>query len=157
MKKFFQFILAIVIAFIPSIIGMMFTPTGPSDVWYNALNKSVLTPDGWVFAVVWSILFLLMGIALFLIMTDNKTKQSKTKAYWLFFAQMVLNVFWSYLFFGLQMPGAALIELVVLLAVSIWMARAFYQIRHSASYLIWPYIVWQVFAMFLNAMIICLN
>ncbi len=156
MKKFFQFILAIVISFIPSFIGMMFSPNGPSDLWYNALNKSMLTPDGWVFAVVWPILYFLLGVALFLIMID-KTKQSKAKAYWLFVAHMALNALWSYLFFGLQMAGAALIELVVLFAISIWMARAFYQIRHSASYLVWPYIAWQLFAMFLNGMIVYLN
>lgn len=156
MKKFFQFVLAIVISFIPSFIGMMFSPNGPSDLWYNALNKSMLTPDGWVFAVVWPILYFLLGVALFLIMID-KTKQSKAKAYWLFVAHMALNALWSYLFFGLQMAGAALIELVVLFAISIWMARAFYQIRHSASYLVWPYIAWQLFAMFLNGMIVYLN
>lgn len=156
MKKFFQFVLAIVISFIPSFIGMMFSPNGPSDLWYNALNKSMLTPDGWVFAVVWPILYFLLGVALFLIMID-RTKQSKAKAYWLFVAHMALNALWSYLFFGLQMAGAALIELVVLFAISIWMARAFYQIRHSASYLVWPYIAWQLFAMFLNGMIVYLN
>lgn len=158
MKKFFIFIISILISFIPSFVGMAFSPNGEgADMWYNMLNKSVLTPDGWVFAVVWPILFVLLGIALYLIITDTKTKLSKAKAYWLFVAHMVLNALWTYLFFGAHLVGLALVELFVLFGFSIWMARAFYQIRHSAGHLVIPYIVWQVFAMFLNGMILYLN
>lgn len=156
MKKIFQFVVAVIISFIPGFIGMSFSPTGPSDLWYNGLVKSMLTPDGWVFATVWPILYFLLGIALFLIIID-KSKQEKTKAYWLFIAQMALNAFWSYLFFGLQLAGVALLELIVLFGFSLWMARVFYKIRPSASYLIWPYLIWQLFAMFLNLMIVFLN
>lgn len=156
MKKFFQFIIAILISFIPGFIGMRFSPTGTSDLWYNDLVKSMLTPDGWVFATVWPIIYFLLGIALFLIITD-KSRKEKIKAYWLFIAQMALNAFWSYLFFGLQLTGVALIELVVLFGFSLWMARVFYKIRPSASYLVWPYLIWQIFAMFLNGMIVFLN
>ena len=66
MKKFFLFVLAIFISFLPGIFGVMFTPSHSDDVWYNALNNSVLTPDGWVFGVAWTILYALLGIALFL-------------------------------------------------------------------------------------------
>ncbi len=156
MKRVFQFIIAVLISFIPGFIGMSVSPTGASDIWYNELVKSMLTPDGWVFATVWPILYLLLGIALFLIIID-KSRQYKVKAYWLFIAQMALNAFWSYLFFGIHMTGLALIELVALFGVSLWMARVFYQIRHSASYLVWPYLVWLVFAMFLNGVVIFLN
>lgn len=156
MKKFFQFIIAVIISFVPGAIGMIYSPNGPSDLWYNALNKSLLTPDGWVFAVVWPILYFLLGIALYLIISD-KSRQTKSKAYWLFAVQMGLNALWSYLFFGLQLPSAGLICLVILLAFSIWMMRAFYQLRKSAGYLIIPYIVWLVFAMYLNSVVVYLN
>ena len=85
MKKFLLFVLALVISFLPGIIGMMFSPDGASDVWYNVLNKPFLTPPGWVFAVVWPILYLILGIALYLIIVD-KTRYSKAKPYGLCFS-----------------------------------------------------------------------
>lgn len=156
MKKFWLFILAVVISFLPGIIGMMFSPSGMSDIWYNALGKSVLTPDGWVFAVVWPILYLLLGIALYLIFVD-KTKYSKRKAYWLFGVNIVLNALWSYLFFGLNFVGIALIILIALIGFTIWMMRAFKIISKASYWLIWPYLIWLVFALYLNIMISVLN
>ena len=103
MRKFFMFILAIFISFIPGIIGVAFTPSHGDNVWYNALNNSMLTPDGWVFGVAWTILYTLLGIALFLVMNNQKARVNKTKAYTLFVVQMVLNALWTYLFFGLNM------------------------------------------------------
>lgn len=157
MKKFLKFILAIIISFIPCVIGLFFTPSGASDMWYNTINKSALTPDGWVFAVVWVVLYFLLGVALFLIMNNDKTRYNKTKAYSLFFVQMVLNALWTYLFFGLHLVGAALIVLLVLLGISTWMARAFMPISRAASYLVWPYIIWSLFALYLNGTIVFIN
>ncbi len=156
MKRFWQFIFAIVVSFIPGIIGVMFTPRGGNDLWYNALEKSVLTPPAWVFSVAWTILYALLGVALFLIII-NKTRLSKTKAYLLFITQMFLNALWTYLYFGLQLPGAALVVLVFLIGISIWMLRAFRPISRGASALVWPYIIWMIFATYLNAAIIFLN
>lgn len=157
MKKFFQFVLAMVISFIPGFFGVIFTPHNSSDMWYNALNKSVLTPDGWVFSVAWTILYALLGWALYLIISNDKTKQPKTRAYVLFAVQMVLNFAWTYLYFGLHLIGVALLELVVLIVISIWMAYSFKPISKLASYLVWPYIVWMLFATYLNASILFLN
>lgn len=157
MKAFFQFILAMVLAFIPGAIGIMFTPRGASDLWYNALEKSMLTPDGWVFGVAWTILYFLLGLALFLVIRNTKARQSKVPAYLLFLGQMALNALWSYLFFGLHMAGAALIVLVGLIIVSAFMKRAFRPFNRWAGYLVWPYIIWMIFATYLNVMIIWLN
>ena len=157
MKKFFLFVLAIFISFLPGIFGVMFTPSHSDDVWYNALNNSVLTPDGWVFGVAWTILYTLLGIALFLIMNNTKTRLSKTKAYVLFIAQMVLNALWTYLFFGVHMVGAAIACLVALIVVSIWMLVVFKPISKMASYLVWPYVIWMCFALYLNGTILFLN
>ena len=157
MKKFFLFVLAIFISFLPGIFGVMFTPSHSDDVWYNALNNSVLTPDGWVFGVAWTILYTLLGIALFLIMNNTKTRLNKTKAYVLFIAQMVLNALWTYLFFGVHMVGAAIACLVALIVVSIWMLVVFKPISKMASYLVWPYVIWMCFALYLNGTIWVLN
>ena len=157
MKKFFNFILAILIAFLPGIFGVVFTPSHSNDVWYNALNNSVLTPDGWFFGFAWTVLYTLLGIALFLIMNNTKNRQSKTKAYTLFIAQLVLNGFWTYLFFGVHMITASVLCLIILLAVSIWMLVAFKRISKPAYYLVWQYVLWLCFALYLNGTIMMLN
>ena len=157
MKKFWKFILAIFISFIPGIIGVFFTPHGASNIWYNALSKSFLTPAGWVFSVAWTILYILLGIALFLIMDNDNRRINKSRAYWLFFWQMVLNALWSIVFFGLHMPALALLVLVFLIVVAIYMARAFRSVDRAAYYLVWPYIIWMCFATYLNATIMILN
>ena len=157
MNSFFKFVFAMFLSFLPGIFGVMFTPSHSDDVWYNALNNSVLTPDGWVFGVVWTILYALLGISLFLIMNNTRTKFSKTKAYTLFVIQMILNFGWTYLFFGLHMVGLAFLCLIALIAVAIWMAFAFKPISKSAAYLVWPYIIWMCFALYLNGTILMLN
>ena len=158
MKKFWTFVLAVVISFIPGIIGGFFSPMSPgANEWYNGLAQSVLTPNGWVFSIAWIILYALLGIALYLVMVAAKTRQNKALAYALFVAQMGVNALWSYLFFGLHMIGGALVCLVALVAVAIWMAAAFKPISRGASYLVWPYILWLIFALYLNAVILTLN
>lgn len=157
MKKFFTFVIAMLIAFLPGIFGVMFTPSHSDDVWYNALTNSVITPDGWVFGFAWTILYALLGIALFLIINNKKTRVNKAKAYALFISQLVLNGLWTYLFFGLHLVGPSVVCLIVLLAVSIWMLVAFKPISKPASYLVWPYVLWLCFALYLNATIWILN
>lgn len=157
MKVVLEFILTMVLSFVPGIVGVLFSPNGASDLWYNALNKSALTPDGWVFSVVWPLLYALLGVALFLVVRNAKTHQSKAPAYSLFVAQMALNALWSYMFFGLHMMGAALIALVVLVIVSGYMMREFRSFNRWAGYLVWPYILWLIFAMYLNIIIVWLN
>ncbi len=156
MKRFWQFIFAIVVSFIPGAIGIMFTPRGGNDLWYNALDKSILTPPAWVFSFAWTILYALLGVALFLIII-NKTRLSKTKAYLLFITQMFLNALWTYLYFGLQSPGAALVVLAFLIIISVWMMRAFRPISRGAAALVVSYIIWMIFAMYLNGAIVYLN
>ena len=157
MKKFFTFVIAMLIAFLPGIFGVMFTPSHSDDAWYNALTNSVITPDGWVFGFAWTILYALLGIALFLIINNKKTRVNKAKAYALFISQLVLNGLWTYLFFGLHLVGLSVVCLIVLLAVSIWMLVAFKPISKPASYLVWPYVLWLCFALYLNATIWILN
>jgi len=158
MSKFWTFIFAEIISFIPGAIGVFFTPHGASNVWYNELSKSILTPAGWVFSVAWTILYVLLGIALYLVMIKKDNKRvSKSNAYWLFFGQMILNVLWSYVFFGLHMSAIALLVLIFLIVVSIYMARAFRTFSRAAYYLVWPYIIWMCFATYLNATIMFLN
>lgn len=157
MRRVFQFIFAMIVSFIPGAIGNIYSPNGPSDAWYNMLNKSIVTPDGWVFGVAWTTLYALLGIALFLVMRNEQTRLSKTRAYLLFLIQMVLNALWSYTFFGAHMTGWALVVLIALIVASVMMMRAFRPFSKWASYLIWPYILWLSFAAYLNIAIVWLN
>ena len=157
MRRVFQFIFAMIVSFIPGAIGNIYSPNGPSDAWYNMLNKSIVTPDGWVFGVAWTTLYALLGIALFLVMRNEQTRLSKTRAYLLFLIQMVLNALWSYTFFGVHMTGWALVVLIALIVASVMMMRAFRPFSKWASYLIWPYILWISFAAYLNIAIVWLN
>ena len=157
LKKWMWFIIAIIISFVPGIFGVFFTPHGPSNVWYNGLIKSGLTPPGWVFSVAWSILYVLLGIALYLIIRAGRAYAYKTRSYIFFAAQMVLNALWSYMFFGAHLPGFALVILLVLFVVSVCMARIFDQISRPAAYLVVPYILWMMFAFYMNAYIALMN
>ena len=155
-----KFVFAMFLSFLPGFLGVIVAPmeTG-GNLWYNTLNHSVLTPAGWVFSVVWCVLYFLIGLALFFVMQTH-TKSggySKTMAYWLFAINLVLNTVWSFVFFGAQMPKMALLVLVTLIITVILMAREFFRISRVSFWLTLPYIVWLFFAFYLNGMIIYLN
>lgn len=158
MKKILKFLVAMILAFIPGVIGVMFTPSGMSDLWYNALNRSVLTPAGWVFGVAWTVLYALIGLSLFLIMnTETRTGQDKTRSYVFFGLQMILNALWTYMFFGIHLAGWAFVVIAALIVVSVCMMRSFFSINRTAGYLLIPYIAWLLFAAYLNGVILYLN
>ena len=148
------------LSFLPGMLGVVVTPVSTGgNMWYNTLNHSMLTPPGWVFSVMWTILYFLIGLALFFIMQTDTGRggYSKTVAYWLFATNLVLNATWSFAFFGSQIPEVALLVLIALIIVVIFMAREFFRINRTAFWLVVPYIVWLFFALYLNSMIIYLN
>ena len=151
------FVIAMVISFLPGLFGVIFTPHGHSNFWYNSLIKSDLTPAGWVFSVAWSALYFLLGIALFLVIKNNKSFDKKRLAYSLFLSQMLLNAAWSYIFFGLNMPSVALLVLMLLFIISVWMAREFYRFNRWTACCIIPYLLWMMFAFYMNAYIVLMN
>ena len=123
---FWKFVLAMVLSFLPGLLGIFFSPIqSGQDAWYATLNNSVLTPDGWVFSVVWTILYFLIGLALFLVMQRNKnsSRHDKVGAYTAFGINIVLNFLWSFVFFGAHLPEAALIvnlSLLCLESIPLW-------------------------------------
>ncbi|MCX6760126.1 MAG: tryptophan-rich sensory protein [Candidatus Nealsonbacteria bacterium] len=131
-------------------IGSIFTTPALSG-WYASLNKPALTPPGWVFGVVWIALFFLIGMSLYLIWTsDNKDKKLMRNAVGIFIWQMVLNIWWSVIFFGIQSPFYALIEIAFLWAAILLNIIYFYRISFRAGLLLLPYIFWVSFAAVLN-------
>jgi tryptophan-rich sensory protein len=128
---------------------------GMPDPWYQQLNKPPFTPPGWVFAPVWSTLFVLMGIAAWLVWRTNRSGRRLALA--LFCVQLIPNAAWSGLFFGLHRPGLALIDLGLLVILLAWTIGAFWRIRRLAAGLLGPYLAWCLFAALLNASIWRMN
>lgn len=133
-------------------------PTAPAvPTWYAALSKPSFTPPDWVFAPVWMLLYILMGIAVFLVWRVGWERGDVKIALRLFGVQLVLNITWSFIFFGMRSPGAALMELVLLCAALLLTIRSFLRISRVAGVLLLPYLAWVSFAAVLNLCIVVLN
>jgi len=155
MKNFLKLIGVIFICFLPGIIGGFFTANNLYP-WFSLLTKPSFNPPSWIFSPVWTMLYTLMGISLFLVL---KTDNSKNKARGIvFFAiQLVLNGLWSIVFFGLHQILLAFIVIVALLAFIILSLVEFYKISKPAAYILVPYLIWVSFASVLNFSLYILN
>lgn len=120
-------------------------PAGDENGWYQALTKPALNPPGIVFPVVWSVLYILMGVALAIVLNARGAAR-RGLAITLFVAQLALNLIWTPLFFGAHQVTLALIDIVALLALAIATTFAFARVRRSAAWLMVPYLVWISFA-----------
>ena len=130
------------------IIGGLASANTADDVWYQTLIKSPLNPPGYVFGIVWPILYLLMSISAF--RTFDATKN-------LFLIQLLFNALWSWLFFAFQMPFIALLNIWLLIYLNIKInLKMFYQDKLSGLLFI-PYILWLFFASYLNLFIVLNN
>jgi len=170
--KIFKLIIAITLSELAGVLGVLFTAPAVST-WYATLPKPPLTPPSWVFGPVWTSLYFLIGIALFLVWKNqwrivNPVLQGERKPWnkwserlwtgdWktvniigIFFLQYALNILWSYVFFGLRAPGAAFFVLVALWFAIVHLIANFYRVSKSAAWLLVPYIVWVTFAGYLN-------
>lgn len=155
MKKIYKLIIALIIPQLAGGLGSVFTAASVKS-WYLTLEKPLLNPPSWVFGPVWTILFLLMGYAFYLVwISDGKEK--KITAYITFAIQLVLNIFWSAIFFGLKSPGLALMEIWFLWLAIIFNIFAFYRISRLSAWLLIPYLLWVTFAAYLNYSIWILN
>jgi tryptophan-rich sensory protein len=152
MNKIWKLVISILIPFLASAIGGLFTARSVST-WYVTLIKPSFNPPSWVFGPVWTILYLMMGIALYLVWIKKK----EVKAFIAFGTQMFLNVLWSVLFFGLQKPLYAFVEIILLWIAILFTIIYFYRINKTSAYLLIPYISWVSFAAFLNFFIYILN
>lgn len=143
-------------------IGSLFTTPSIAS-WYTGLAKPKLSPPNWVFGPVWTTLFLLMGIAAFLIWSsyakaaDGQAKGRIKMALGIFLGQLALNTLWSVIFFGLHFPGAAFVEIIFLWLTIFATIIAFGRISKSAAWLLAPYILWVTFAGYLNLFLWILN
>jgi tryptophan-rich sensory protein len=137
-------------------IGSIFTRPAIST-WYAELSKPRFTPPDWVFGPVWIALYILMGIAAFLVWRRGFHHQVVKRALAFFGVQLVLNALWSYFFFGLKSPLAGLIEISILGIAVILTVQRFLRVSRPAGLLLIPYFLWVAFATGLNLSIWWLN
>jgi benzodiazapine receptor len=154
--SYWKLAVSILICQLAGIIGSFFTVSSVGT-WYVGLAKPSFNPPNWVFFPVWTTLFVLMGISLYIVWDNGiKSKQSKT-AITIFGVQLALNTLWSILFFGFKSPLFAFIEIIFLWTAILLTILYFYRISKPAAYLLIPYILWVSFAAVLNFSIFYLN
>jgi translocator protein len=124
--------------------------TSPNTVWFNTINKPIFQPPNGVFGPVWTLLYTFMGIAIYQFWRDGFNTPERKKALRIFVLQFTLNSAWSFIFFGLQQIGWALVEMSLLWIAIIWCIRVFYQEQKTAALWMIPYLLWVSFALFLN-------
>ncbi len=141
-KSAAAFAVCLIITFLAPALGAW----APPGEWYASLNKPSWNPPSWVFGPVWTLLYIAMAIAAWLVWRRGGQRRALT-----FYAvQLVLNAAWTPLFFGLKMPGLAFAEILLLLATIIVTARTFSRVMPLAGLLLVPYAAWVTFAAYLN-------
>lgn len=146
LKKYKQLIFSIVIAL--AIGGLSAFLTKDSMEIYHSINRPTLTPPGYLFPIVWSILYIMMGTSSYLIhQSDHRLKET---ALIIYYFQLLVNFSWPIVFFNYQNYLLALAILFVLVILIIILIKLTYQINHLSSYLLIPYLLWLLFALYLN-------
>lgn len=144
---------------LPLVVGGLsgYATSGGVSTWYPTLVKPPFNPPAWIFGPVWTLLYITMGVAAFLVWRQGLAAEGVRLALAVFIIQLALNGLWSILFFGLQAPGWALVEIILL-----WLAIAatlvlFWRVVPAAGLLLIPYLAWVSFATVLNASLWWLN
>jgi translocator protein len=146
----------IILSQLAGVLGALFTFEAiPS--WYAYLEKPSFSPPSWVFGPVWTALYLLMGIAAYLVWERREENEGAKQALYLFGAQLALNSAWSIGFFGLRSPLIGMVIIVLLWLMIVGTLRAFTRVSATAGNLLVPYLAWVSFASLLNAAILVLN
>ena len=136
------------IVIVGTLIGY-WSNSGFSNAWYIPLQKPSFQPPGWMFGVVWTVLYSLLGIALAIVLNAPPSKEQRD-ALWLFGGQLALNFAWSPVFFEMHMIDVALIVIVVMLVLALTAARYFRRLNKVAGWLMLPYLLWLCLATALN-------
>ena len=152
-NKFFSFVLFLVITYSASFIGGLVT-ISLKEPWYSQLIKSNYNPPDWVFAPVWTTLYLMMTLAIWFFW-HSKNRDMKT--IYIYFIHIVFNTTWSIVFFGLHQILLALVVLMILIFLIIILIIRFKRVNSVSYYLMIPYLLWCCYALFLNINLLILN
>ena len=143
---------------LPLLVGALSSVlTGGGMLSFDMLSKPPLSPPGWLFPVVWTILYVLMGIASYLVAESDADEARKERALSIYYYQLVVNFLWPVFFFSFEWYLFAFLWLVLLWVLIILMIKSFYDISKPAAYLCIPYLIWVTFAGYLNFGIWWLN
>ena len=143
---------------VPLLVGALSAlASGGGMMEFALLNKPSFSPPAWLFPVVWTILYILMGVASYIVVNSNADNDKIKKAVSVYAVSLVFNFFWSIIFFNMQQYLFAFFWILALLFLVVYTAMLFYDISKTAGYLMIPYIVWIVFASILNFAIFILN
>ncbi len=148
LADFGKLIASLIIPQLAGIIGLVITASSITT-WYRTLNHPHTTPPSALFGPVWTMLYLFMGLALFLVWKSHK-HEYKRMAFVSFAVQLALNIGWSAIFFAGHDLGTAFVEILALIAAIIWNIYEFSRIKRSAAWLLAPYLAWVCFATILN-------
>ncbi len=151
----FKLIVSLALSFMAAAVGSVATIAN-IPTWYAALAKPEFSPPNWLFGPVWTLLYVLIGISLYLVWV-TKYDRSKRAAFTFFGVQLALNTLWSLVFFGGHWLWGGVVVITVLLVSIIVAARLFWPISKTAAYLLVPYMLWVSFATALNIAIAVLN
>ncbi len=124
---------------------------------YQALQQPSFAPPGWIFTPVWTLLFIMMGIASYRVFMYSLDRKSVRSALGVYLLQLVFNFFWTLIFFRWELRGLAIIEILLLLALIVINTWQFFRIDRAAGFLMVPYVLWVSFATVLNFSVWILN
>ena len=155
-RNILRLVVSIVACLAAGAIGSIFTRSAITT-WYATLEKPPFTPPNWLFAPAWTLLYVLMGTAAFLVWRNGLGNRQVRIALIVFLIQLILNALWSVVFFGLESPLSGLIVISILWVAILVTIIKFFKISRVASVLMWPYLLWVTFAAVLNASIWLLN
>jgi tryptophan-rich sensory protein len=155
-SSFWKLVICIVICEATGIVSSLFA-SAANNTWFNSLAKPEWNPPSYLFAPVWTSLYLLMGISLWIIWKNEASETTKQKAYYLFAFQLFLNFWWSIIFFKFHSPLVALIDIILMLIIILLTIIHFSKFSKLAAWLLVPYISWVSFATLLNYSIWYLN
>ena len=152
-NKFLSFVLFFIITYSASFIGG-FVTVSLKEPWYSQLIKSNFNPPDWIFAPVWTTLYLMMTLAIWFFWHSNKRDMNTV---YIYFIHIVFNTTWSVVFFGLHQIFLALLVLLILILLIIVLIVRFKRVNLASYYLMIPYLLWTFYALFLNFNLMILN
>ena len=151
-----KLVVSIIACLAAGAVGSIFTREA-IPTWYATLEKPAFNPPNWLFAPVWTLLYIMMGVAAFLVWRKGLENRQVRIALIVFLVQLVLNALWSVVFFGLEFPLYGVVVIAALWVAILFTVLKFYRISLAASVLMWPYLLWVTFAAVLNSSIWLLN
>lgn len=154
--NYFKLLASVLLCLFAGVIGSVFTASSLEN-WYPLLEKPFFNPPSWLFGPVWTFLYILMGISLYIVWEKGLQDREVKIGLLIFGVQLALNTLWSFLFFGLRSPFYGFIEIIFLWIAILLTIVQFKKVSRTAAYLLVPYILWVSFAALLNYNLWMLN